>query len=168
MYTDIKNKYLKKERKILMIELLSNKILITGICAWAVAQVLKMILHTITTRTLDWHRLIGDGGMPSCHSSTVTATALMTGFQNGFDSPIFVIATILAVIVMHDAMGVRLETGKQAKRLNEMAELFAHLGEPSLSFDTKLKEFVGHTPMQVAAGFLLGIIVACISNFKGW
>ncbi|XME01901.1 divergent PAP2 family protein [Lachnospiraceae bacterium C1.1] len=149
-----------------MNELLANRILLTGVAAWAVAQLIKMIIHTITTRTLDWRRLVGDGGMPSCHSSTVTATALMTGFESGFNSPVFAIATILAIIVMHDAMGVRLETGKQAKRLNEMAELFIHLGEPSLSFDTKLKEFVGHTPMQVAVGFLLGIIVAIVSFYN--
>ena len=149
-----------------MNELLANRILLTGVAAWAVAQLIKMIIHTITTRTLDWRRLVGDGGMPSCHSSTVTATALMTGLESGFNSPVFAIATILAIIVMHDAMGVRLETGKQAKRLNEMAELFIHLGEPSLSFDTKLKEFVGHTPMQVAVGFLLGIIVAIVSFYN--
>ena len=149
-----------------MNELLTNRILITALIAWLVAQILKVIIHTLTNRSFDWHRLVGDGGMPSSHSSTVTATALMTGLETGFNSPIFAIAAILAIIVMHDAMGVRLETGKQAKRLNEMAELFVHLGEPSISFDTKLKEFVGHTPMQVAAGFLLGIVIACVSYFN--
>ncbi|MBR2186638.1 MAG: divergent PAP2 family protein [Lachnospiraceae bacterium] len=141
-------------------EILGNRILITGIIGWAVAQVLKTVLFAIITRKLDLTRLTGDGGMPSCHSATVTSVAVMTGLQCGFDSPYFAIAAILAIVVMHDAMGVRLETGKQAQVINEMFELLDRLSEESLSMDVKLKELVGHTPMQVVAGGVLGVVVA--------
>lgn len=146
-------------------ELLHNDILLAGICSWLTAQVLKTILYAILNKELDLTRLMGDGGMPSAHSATVTAVAAMTGLTCGFDSPIFAVACITAIIVMHDAMGVRLETGKQAKMLNEMVALFEALGQPKLSMEKKLKEFVGHTPLQVMAGMLLGIMVAVIYYF---
>ena len=147
-------------------EILGNKILITGIAGWAVAQILKTLIYARITGRLDLKRLTGDGGMPSSHSATVTSVAVMTGLQCGFDSAFFSIAAILAIIVMHDAMGVRLETGKQAQVINEMFELLDRMTEEDLSMDVKLKEFVGHTPMQVLAGGVLGIIVAvCSYNF---
>ncbi len=147
-------------------ELISNRILITGITGWAVAQVLKTIIHAMINKKLDLRRLTGDGGMPSSHSATVTSVAVMTGLTTGFDSVYFAIAAILSIIVMHDAMGVRLETGKQAQVINEMFELLDRLSEESLSMDVKLKEFVGHTPTQVLAGSVLGIIVAvCSYNY---
>ena len=147
-------------------ELISNRILITGITGWAVAQVLKTIIHAMINKKLDLRRLTGDGGMPSSHSATVTSAAVMTGLTTGFDSVYFAIAAILSIIVMHDAMGVRLETGKQAQVINEMFELLDRLSEESLSMDVKLKEFVGHTPTQVLAGSVLGIIVAvCSYNY---
>ncbi len=141
-------------------ELLSNDILLAGICGWFVAQILKTIIYAVVNREFELERLVGDGGMPSAHSATVTALATMTGMQCGFSSPFFALASIMAIIVMHDAMGVRRETGKQAKLINEMIELFGALEQPQLSVETKLKEFIGHTPMQVAAGMLLGIGVA--------
>ena len=144
-------------------ELISNRILMTGITGWAVAQVLKTIIHGLINKKLDLRRLTGDGGMPSSHSATVTSVAVMTGLTTGFDSVYFAIAAILSIIVMHDATGVRLETGKQAQVINEMFELLDRLSEESLSMDVKLKEFVGHTPMQVLAGSVLGIIVALCS-----
>ena len=143
-------------------EVLHNDILLAGICSWLTAQVLKTVLYAILNKELDLTRLMGDGGMPSAHSATVAAVAAMTGLTCGFDSPVFAVACITAIIVMHDAMGVRLETGKQAKMLNEMAALFEALGQPKLSMEKKLKEFVGHTPIQVAAGMLLGIAVAVV------
>ncbi len=140
--------------------ILENHILLAGIAGWLVAQVLKTIVNAVINKEFDPRRLIGDGGMPSAHSATVTAAATMTGLQCGFDSPLFAIVCIVAIIVMHDAMGVRLETGRQAKLLNEMVALFEALGQPKLSMERKLKEFVGHTPMQVLAGFFLGLAVA--------
>lgn len=143
-------------------ELLKNDILLAGVLSWLTAQVVKTILYAVINKELDFTRMIGDGGMPSAHSATMTAVATMTGILCGFDSPLFAVAGIVAIIVMHDAMGVRLETGKQAKMLNEMVALFEALGQPKLSMEKKLKEFVGHTPMQVMAGMLLGIAVAVI------
>ena len=143
-------------------ELLSNKIIIAGVVSWMTAQCLKLLIYWIVNKKLDFERLIGDGGMPSSHSATVTSVALMTGMTAGFDSAVFGIAFILAIVVMHDASGVRLETGKQAKVINELVEVFKDMGKNSLSPEDKLKEFVGHTHIQVAAGFCLGIIVTLI------
>ncbi len=109
-------------------------------------------------------RLFGDGGMPSGHSATVTAVAVSVGLECGFGSPIFAVAMIMAIIVMHDAMGVRLETGKQAKVLNDMTEILEKLSGTELSNEDKLKEFVGHTPFQVLMGMILGLIVGIVIN----
>ena len=141
----------------------NNPILIVAISSWAIGQVLKFIINLIITKKWDFARLIGDGGMPSCHSATVTSMALMTGLTHGFDSGLFGVAFVFAIIVMHDAMGVRLETGKQAKLLNEIKETLSHLEALAARFDEeRLKEFVGHTPLQVLFGFLLGIAVAVV------
>ncbi len=142
--------------------IIHNRILIAGVLGWATAQVLKLLIHLIVNRKLSWERLIGDGGMPSAHSATVTAVAATAGMECGFDSPIFAVAAILAIIVMHDAMGVRLEAGKQAQVINEMIQTFVKLGDTKISAETKLKEFVGHTPIQVFAGFLLGLLIAIL------
>ncbi len=146
-------------------ELLHNDILIAGVLSWFTAQVIKTILYAVLNKEIDFSRMIGDGGMPSAHSATVTAVAAMTGLTGGFGSSLFAVACIVAIIVMHDAMGVRLETGKQAKILNEMITLLEALGQSKLSMEKKLKEFVGHTPTQVMAGMLLGIAVAAIYYF---
>lgn len=146
-------------------ELLQNDILIAGLLSWMAAQIVKTILYAAINKELNLTRLMGDGGMPSAHSATVTAVAVMTGLTCGFSSSLFAVACIVAIIVMHDAMGVRLETGKQAKILNEMVALFAALGQPKLSMEKRLKEFVGHTPLQVLVGMFLGFAVACIYYF---
>ncbi|MBE5808809.1 MAG: divergent PAP2 family protein [Clostridiales bacterium] len=142
--------------------ILDNGILATGAIAWLISQAIKTVIHLILNRRLVWERLVGDGGMPSSHSATVTAVAAATGMACGFDSPLFALACVLAAIVMHDAMGVRQETGKQAKAINNMMEMFAHLGAPGMTPEEQLKEFVGHTPLQVAMGFLLGLTVAAV------
>ncbi len=142
--------------------IMSNRILLSGILGWATAQILKTIIHLIVNHKLVLERLLGDGGMPSAHSATVTAVAVSTGLECGFESPFFAIAAILAIIVMHDAMGVRRETGKQAQVINELMDVFDKLGDTNLSVEVKLKEFVGHTPLQVFAGFILGIVMALI------
>ncbi|MCR5104315.1 MAG: divergent PAP2 family protein [Eubacterium sp.] len=143
-------------------EFFSNKILISGIIGWATAQVLKTIIFLVINKKFQLERLFGDGGMPSGHSATVTAVAVSTGIECGLSSPLFAIATIIAIVVMHDAMGVRLETGKQAKVINEMMGFMEKLGGTELSYEEKLKEFVGHTPAQVGAGLVLGIVVAIL------
>ena len=140
-------------------ELFSNRILLAGITGWASAQVLKAIIHAIITKDFSVERLFGDGGMPSGHSATVSAMAMKSLMIYGAVSFEFAISAMLAIIVMHDAMGVRLETGKQAKVINEMMEFFMKKDYVQVFSEDKLKEFVGHTPLQVVAGCLLGLLV---------
>lgn len=142
--------------------LLSNKILITGLVAWCVSQVLKTLIYVIVNREFRIERLFGDGGIPSSHSATVTAIMVMTGIVVGWDTPLFALAFFFAVIVMHDAMGVRLETGKQAKVINDLTEFIETMVGQDLTPEDKLKELVGHTPLQVLSGFILGVIIALI------
>ena len=139
-----------------------NPVLVGAVMGWFVAQVLKTLIHLMITREFVWERRIGSGGMPSSHSATVCALATATGIQYGSASFAFAIAVIMAIIVMHDAMGVRRETGIQARVLNEMMNLFREMGT-KMSVEDKLKEFVGHTPFQVWMGALLGVIVGFVT-----
>ena len=139
-------------------ELLNNHLLLNALAAWAAAQILKTLIHAVVNGTLDIHRLFGDGGMPSGHSATVTAMAATAGLEYGLDSPIFAVSAILAIIVMHDAMGVRLEAGKHAKALNDLLKTVSSDLDP----DLKLKEFMGHTPLQVCFGAFLGLGIALL------
>ena len=145
-------------------DLITNPFLVTAVSSWLIGQVIKTIIYAILNKKLKLERLVGDGGMPSCHSATVASLALITGLIEGFDSAIFAIAGILATVVCHDAMGVRLETGKQAVKINEILEAF-ELIHPNKFSEANLKEFVGHTPIQVLAGILLGIANACVMYF---
>ena len=138
--------------------LFSNRVLLSGLIGWGTAQVLKTIIYALMHHTLDL--------TPSGHSATVCAVATSAGIIYGLDSFPFAISVIVAIIVMHDAMGVRLETGKQAKLLNEFIDLFAKLEQP-LSDQEKLKELVGHTPLQVCMGGLLGILTGVLCNLGG-
>ncbi len=147
-------------------QLISNPFLITSLSSWFIAQVLKVILHAWINKKIIWERLIGDGGMPSGHSATVSSLAMMSGLVYGMDSFQFAMAAVFAIVVCHDATGVRQETGKQAVIINEMIELFekAKLGE--VSDEVVLKEFVGHTLPQVAAGICIGLANAgCMYYF---
>jgi acid phosphatase family membrane protein YuiD len=103
--------------------------------------------------------------MPSGHSATVSAVMISAGLYKGWDSATFAVAAILAIIVMHDAMNVRLESGKQAHLLNVMAEMFEELTGTDLPNDKRLKELLGHTPLQVGCGCALGIVVAIAVYF---
>lgn len=147
-----------------LIDLLTNKFLLVSLSSWFVAQVLKTILYALETKKLDINRLFGDGGMPSGHSATVSSLAIYTALACGPDSFQFAVCAILAIIVCHDAMGVRWETGKQAQVINELLKSIDILTNKELS-KAKLKEFVGHTPVQVIAGILLGIANALFMYF---
>ncbi len=144
-------------------DLIANKILISAVTGWCVAQVLKTLIHLFFTKKFVAERLVGSGGMPSSHSATVCALATSACIQYGAQSFEFAVALILAIIVMYDAMGVRRETGIQARILNEMMTVFADMGS-DMSPQDKLKEFVGHSPLQVAVGALLGIAIAFAVN----
>ncbi len=142
-------------------ELLHNRIFVSAALGWMIAQVLKTIIHMILTKQFVAERMVGSGGMPSSHSATVCALATATGMECGAGSPEFAITIMLAIIVMYDAMGVRRETGKQGRVLNEMLEIFTNMGK-EISPEKRLKEFVGHTPLQVLMGAILGIAIAVI------
>ena len=109
-------------------DLLTNPFLLTSLSSWFIAQVLKTIIYALETKKLDISRLFGDGGMPSGHSATVTSLAVFCGLSFGFSSFQFAATAILAIIVCHDATGVRRETGKQAVVLNEIIKAFEVLG----------------------------------------
>lgn len=145
-------------------DLLSNEIFISAATAWLIAQILKTLIHAFLTKDFDLERMYGSGGMPSSHSSTVTALATSCYFVHGAASSEFAIAVILAIIVMYDARGVRRETGIQAKVLNNLMELLADIHNELMPIDEKLKEFVGHTPLQVVAGAILGLAIACTTH----
>lgn len=138
-------------------QFLHNPILAPALTSWLSAQVIKLVLTLIFQRKLDLVRLFGSGGMPSSHSATVTTSAVTTGLVLGFDSVFFGIATVFALVVMYDAAGVRRAAGKQAKLLNELIENF--FAEHYFN-QAKLKELLGHTPIEVLAGALLGIIIS--------
>lgn len=148
----------------LFFDLFQNPFLITATSSWAVAQVLKMIINAVVNKKISIERLFGDGGMPSGHSATVSSLAMFSALHYGTASFEFAVTGILAIIVCHDAMGVRLETGKQAYLINEIVNAFSALTEENLP-EVKLKEFVGHTPIQVFAGILLGVVNAVIMYY---
>lgn len=144
-----------------LVDLINNRIFMASVSGWLVAQILKTIIHMWFNRKFVAERLVGSGGMPSSHSATVCALATAAGLEYGGGSFQFAMAAIFAIVVMYDAMGVRRETGIQAKVLNEMMELFTNMGK-EMSVEDKLKEFVGHTPLQVLMGAVLGILIAAL------
>ena len=141
-----------------------NEILTVSLLSWFVAQVLKTIINFVLLGRFQLERMWGDGGMPSAHSATVCAMAIVTGRSAGVSSPIFAVACVVAIITMHDAMGVRHETGEQAKVLNQMIAQWIDVSEKNAPFlqNMHLKEMVGHTPLQVMAGMVVGIVVGCL------
>lgn len=141
-----------------------NPILTVALLAWFVAQVLKTLINFILLGKFQLERMWGDGGMPSAHSATVCAMVIATARSEGFGSAIFAVAAVVAIITMHDAMGVRRETGEQAKVLNKMIEQWIDVTEKNAPFlqNMYLKEMVGHTPLQVLAGFVVGCVVGAL------
>ncbi|HKL41478.1 MAG TPA: divergent PAP2 family protein [Clostridia bacterium] len=134
-----------------------NQIFLAGFIAWLIAQLLKIVTHYIQHRELDLTRIVGSGGMPSSHSSLVMGISTGIGIKYGWGSDIYVLALVFSVIVMYDASGVRRSVGKQAIILNRIIK---NLYQHKKIQEAKLKEFVGHTPKEVFAGALLGIITA--------
>ena len=142
-------------------DLVKNEVLMSAALSWALAQIIKTIIHLITTKKFVAERLIGSGGMPSCHSAAVCALVTSLVINEGVGSYLVAIAGLLAIVVMYDATGVRRETGNQAKVLNEFIDLFKKNGS-EISNDDRLKEFVGHSPFQVLCGAILGICFALL------
>ena len=142
-------------------KILQNACLIAAVLAWAAAQLCKLLIELLAHHRLDWSRLTGDGGMPSGHSATVTALAVAALLQYGAASFQFAISAVLAIIVMHDAMGVRWQAGQHARTINELLLRLSDTPPEEL-----LEEFLGHTPLQVACGALLGAIVAVLYSLR--
>ncbi len=132
------------------------KYLIVPIAVWFFIQLFKVIWDLVVTHKFNFKRILGAGGMPSSHSAVVTALATMIGKSQGLTSPIFALSVIFACVVMYDAAGIRRAAGKQAKLLNKLIET---PGLTNLQVQEKLVEVLGHTPVQVLAGALIGVIV---------
>ncbi len=139
--------------------LLDNRVLIASFLAWAIAQVSKALYELVRERKLVISRLVSSGGMPSSHSALVTGLATAAGRQLGVSSAGFAIAVVLASIVMYDAAGVRRAVSIQARILNQMLEE-AFQGSPMA--EKRLRELIGHTPIQVVVGGLLGVCVGLL------
>ena len=139
---------------------MGNLILLLAVIAWAAAQVLKVIIVLLTKHKLDWRYIWASGGMPSSHSAFVCACASTTGRLYGFSSALFAIAAALAIVVMYDAANVRKAAGEQAKILNYIMDHWNEM-KPDI-FGRELKDLLGHTPIQVIAGALLGVLVGML------
>ncbi len=140
--------------------LLSNTVLIAALIAWSIAQVIKLPLHYLLKHEWDWSLLMSAGGMPSSHSALVVAVTHAIGLTQGFGSPLFALAIVVAMIVLYDATGVRRQAGEHARVINAIvSDLVA--GHPLK--EEQLKELLGHTPGEVLAGATLGLVVAQIT-----
>ncbi len=142
-----------------LIQIFTNKYIYIPLLTWFFIQLFKVIWDLVETKKFNFKRILGAGGMPSSHSAVVMALATLVGKNVGFDSPVFALAVIFAFVVMYDAAGVRRAAGKQAKLLNKLLET---PGLTGVQVTEKLVEVLGHTPLQVFVGAIIGIIVGCI------
>ena len=136
---------------------LSNYVLIAGLVAWAIAQMIKVPVDYLQHHRWNWAILLSPGGMPSSHAALVTATAHAIGLFGGFSTPLFALAVVVAVVVVYDATGIRRQAGLQAALINAMIRDLAS-GHPLKS--EKLREVLGHTPLEALGGVLLGLAIA--------
>jgi len=138
-------------------QLLANRVLMPSLLSWWLAQFLKVPIDYILSKKWNWGFWFSSGGMPSSHSSLVVSSMVSIGLNYGFDSPLFGLATALAMIVVYDAAGVRRQAGIQAQKINQLIEELLS-GHPIS--EEQLKEVLGHTPSQVIAGSLLGLVIS--------
>lgn len=144
-------------------ELLQNRILITAIVGWFVAQLIKFVLVMVEEKRLNFERLVGSGGMPSSHSSFVTSMSTAVLLAHGVGSTAFAICVVFSLVVMYDASGVRRAAGKQAVILNKLVENFGK-EKPEVTGE-RLKELLGHSPLEVFAGAFLGIVIGFVVHY---
>ena len=144
---------------ILAKEVLRNKILVITLTVWALAQCIKVFLGVIRERRFNFRWFIGTGGMPSSHAAGATALATTIGMERGFDSVIFALAAVFALVTMFDAQGVRRATGQQAEILNRILDDIYWRGKIETN---RLAELVGHTPIQVLIGSIIGCLMSII------
>ena len=144
----------------ILMEIINNRVIQAAVLSWAIAQSLNVILTLCISRKFDGSRIWGSGGMPSSHSALVCAMVTVIGFHEGFSSTVFALALCFAGVTMYDAAGVRRSTGKNAAVINHMLDDLATRG--FFLDEERLKELVGHTPLQVLAGALLGIFMGTL------
>lgn len=142
-------------------ELVRNKIFVITLLTWAVAQTIKVIIGIIRQKRFDFRWFVGTGGMPSSHAAGASCLATSIGLNYGFDSVYFALAAAFAIVVMFDAQGVRRASGRQAHILNKIMDDIYWKGR---IHEGRLRELIGHTPVEVIAGFLLGAVVAFLAN----
>lgn len=142
-------------------ELVRNKIFIITLLTWVVAQTIKVIIGIIRQKRFDFRWFVGTGGMPSSHAAGASCLATSIGLNYGFDSVYFALAAAFAIVVMFDAQGVRRASGRQAHILNKVMDDIYWKGR---IHEGRLRELIGHTPVEVIVGFLLGVVVAFLAN----
>jgi hypothetical protein len=142
---------------ILLTDIFKNKVFMTTLTAWAIAQTIKVTIGVIRQHRFDFRWFIGTGGMPSSHAAGASCLAVAIGLKDGFSSVDFALAGAFALVVMFDAQGVRRATGRQAFILNRILDDIYWQGKTR---EGRLRELVGHTPIEVIVGSLLGIAVA--------
>ena len=140
-------------------EIFHNRIFLITLAVWILAQLIKVILGVIKEKRFNFRWFIGTGGMPSSHAAGASALATSVGLEYGFNSPLFAVAAAFAMVTMFDAQGVRRATGFQATILNKMMDDIYSKGQVE---EQRLKELVGHTPIEVLAGFIFGVFCAMI------
>lgn len=140
-------------------QLIQNKIFITTLSAWVIAQTIKVTTGVIRQKKFDFRWFVGTGGMPSAHAAGASCLATAMGLEYGFHSAYFALAASFAIVVMFDAQGVRRASGRQARILNKITEDIYWQGRIN---EGRLRELIGHTPVEVIAGFFLGIVIAFV------
>lgn len=142
-------------------QIIQNKIFMTTLSAWVIAQTIKVSIGVIRQKRFDFRWFVGTGGMPSSHAAGASCLATAIGLEYGFNSAYFALAASFAIVVMFDAQGVRRATGKQARILNKITEDIYWQGRIA---EDQLRELIGHTPIEVIGGFILGILIALVAR----
>ena len=142
-------------------QIIKNKIFMTTLSAWIIAQIIKVTIGVIKEKKFDFRWFVGTGGMPSSHAAGASCLSAAIGLEYGFNSVYFALAASFAIVVMFDAQGVRRASGRQARILNKIME---DIYWQKRIHDNQLRELIGHTPIEVIAGFLLGIAIAFLAR----
>ena len=142
-------------------QIIKNKIFMTTLSAWIIAQIIKVTIGVIKEKKFDFRWFVGTGGMPSSHAAGASCLSAAIGLEYGFNSVYFALAASFAIVVMFDAQGVRRASGRQARILNKIME---DIYWQKRIHDNQLRELIGHTPIEVIAGFLLGVAIAFLAR----
>jgi len=143
-----------------LLTVLHNPTLLAALLAWVIAQMIKLPVHYLRTGEINWSLLLRAGGMPSSHSAIISAAAHSIGLHSGYDTPLFTLTFVLAMIVIYDATGIRRQAGLHARAINIMIKDLVE-GHPLRSRE-KFIEVLGHSPMEATLGVILGLLTAQI------